>query len=833
MIEYSQTIVSRFGEYLSPARWARRSLVGWLPGILRTLSVLCILHCGLAAASGSAQTSRFDGAIAEGKKLRDAGRLEEALRAFQRANTVAQAIGDVDRQASALIFSSACDIRLFRYRAAIESAETGSQLALRVHDQTRAGIAAVNIALTYRLLGDFALAERKQREAVRLLTGSSRQDALAQALFSYAFIEMSSGKTLDGKHSSDQAIAVARNANLPSIEAVAWDSRGTSLLLSGNIPEAEQALNHAYSIRERLHDTDGLSQTLEHRAELELKKCEYELALKDIDQAFASAGPVFKGSPQYYPIHVRAQILLGLGRKSDALAEFHRAVEAATTWRRSAMPGDASSIETVAFLHDVYQDYAELAAELALERHEPELSRRAFEALAENRAASLREQLTLVLSQNSSLPPRYFELLSEFQSAQARVTLGESSAVNEEKLQQIRLELSDLEDQIGIKGKNLSPAKEKNALQNSLRNIQLRLGKSDVLLSFCLGKKKSFLWTITGDEVNLYPLPAESQIASQAKTFSDSVQSGQNAPSAALSLSRNLFGKLTPAVWQKRDWLITADGALLSGMPFAALPDLTSPDSNQPLIANHTLRSLPSELLLLSSDTAKPEKRFVGVADPIYNLADSRRARNVTLLQTANGTPALGRLAGSDREIKNAAKQSGMPEVELLVGSHASSEALRNALAETPEVLHFAVHVVSPRGEPQQAALALSLTKENMPELLTREAIAAYRIPGSLVVMSGCSSEQGRAVPSAGLIGLSRAWLLAGAAAVVVSAWPTPDDSGEFFSVFYSYLQASKSGSLSSRAAAALEQTQLQMRRSTGSRDLPSFWAAYSIVSKE
>ncbi len=796
-----------------------------------------MLHSGLLGASQSQPippvAKAFDAAIADGKKLRDAGRLEEALRAFQRAERVARENADLDRQAVALLWSSLCEAALFQYHAAVESLETGARLALRANDLTRAGIAETNVAGVYSLLGDSGVAEKRLEEAIRLLDGSSRQDALAEAWRRLGWTQMHEGKISEGKQSFDRAIAVAKRAQLPSSEATGWDLRGTSLLVTGHLTDAEQALNNAFSIRQRIHDKDGLALTLEHRAELELQKGNYQLALKLIDQAFASAGPLFRASAQYYPIHVRGQILLGLGRQSEALSEFHRAVEAATTWRRSAMPGDASSTETVALLHYVYQDYAELAAELALERHQPHLSRQAFEALAENRAANLREQLTLALSQNSSLPPRYFELLSEFQQAQGRVTLGQNSAVNEAKLEQIRLEISDLEDQIGLNDKNFSVGKERNALQNSLRNIQLRLGKSDVLLSFCLGKKKSFLWAITGDGVNLYPLPAESEIASQAKTFADSVQFRRNARSVGLSLSENLFGKLAPAVWQKRNWLITADGALLSGMPFAALPDLTSRDRTDPLIANHTLRSLPTELLLLSRNTANPEKRFVGVADPVYNLADSRRVRNVALLRTADSRTALGRLVGSDREIKDAAKQSGLSEVEILAGSDATGDALRNALRKTPEVLHFAVHVVSPQGEPEQAALALSLTKENMPELLTREAIASYRIPGSLVVMSGCSSEQGRAVPSAGLIGLSRAWLLAGAAAVVVSAWPTPDDSGQFFSVFYSYLQASKSGSLASRAAAALEETQLQMQQSTGSRSLPSFWAAYSIVSKE
>jgi CHAT domain-containing protein len=103
------------------------------------------------------------------------------------------------------------------------------------------------------------------------------------------------------------------------------------------------------------------------------------------------------------------------------------------------------------------------------------------------------------------------------------------------------------------------------------------------------------------------------------------------------------------------------------------------------------------------------------------------------------------------------------------------------------------------------------------------------------VVLSGCSSQQGENLPSAGIIGLSRAFLLAGASAVVVSAWPTPDDSGRFFTAFYQHLQSQpkQADNPARRASNALQQTQIEMQQSSGYRSSPSFWAAYSLISKE
>jgi CHAT domain-containing protein len=802
------------------------------------LSVICLLHSGVRGANQSLQNLSYatalDATMAEGKKQRIAGRFEEALQKFSRAAQLAHAAADIDREAIALVQASACEVMLFRYRAALKTDERAKSLAHEANDDTTAGAAAIGIGEIHRLLGDYPLAKKQQEEAIRLLSRSSRQDLLAQAWRTYASSQIREGAIAEGEESSTRAIAVAKQINSPGQEASGWDLRGTALLLTGHIAEAEQALNNAYSIRQKIRD-ERLSITIEHRAELEMRRHNYALALQLVDEAFASADPIFRSSPQYYPIHIRAQILLGLGRESEALSEFRRAVDSATAWRRGAMPGDASSTQTVALLHDIYQDYAELAAGLAVQRHDAQLSRHAFEVLAENRAASLREQSTLALSRSSRLPEHYFELLSQLQTAQARVTLGESTPGNDAKVEQIRLELSELENRIGVENQQNYRFQEKNRLQNSLRDIQSRLSRSEVVLSFCLGKRQSFLWVISGDSVNLHALPAENEIENRAKQFSSAVRSGQNIAPAAMALSRDLFGNLSADIWRKRDWIITGDGVLLSGIPFSTLPDISPFGQHQPLIANHTLRGLPSELLLLSSKATEPARRFVGIGDPIYNLADPRRLSTPALLpaKSSKSSVALGRLAGSEREVKTAAEQSGFTDVQLLAGQDATNKTLQSALTKVPAVLHFAVHVVNPEGRPDEAALALSLTRDDIPELLTREAIATYRVPGSLVVLSGCFSDQGLALPGAGLIGLSRAWLLAGAAAVVVTAWPTADDSGRFFSVFYNHLRAIQSGSTAVKAATALQQTQLEMQRGSGYRSSPSYWAAYSIVSKE
>ncbi len=782
-----------------------------------------------------ASLNQIEGEIVQGQTERSNGRLLEAAETFGRAAREAEHIGDARAAAKALMLRGACEIYLFQYRQALASLGRARQLAFQAKDTTIDGGVALNLSSAYEMLGDFSAAKSEAEHAVQALQRSPRRDYLIKALLNLANIQSDQADLNSAIRMYDEAALLANRNRMPDSESLALDERGISLVLAGRLSEAEGALLKAKAIRIKCRD-ENLAFSLEHLAELEFARRHYEVGIKLIDQALSSHSRSFKRAPQYYPVHIRGELLLGLGRKSEALNEFRRAVELADEWRRGALPGDATSIRTSSRLHDVYQDYIELAAQLSLEREDTSLARSAWEVLANDRAAVLREQMSLALEQQGRLPPKYFELLSKLQEAQAQFTLGEKPE-DEANVDRIRLELSSLENQIGIDKWNFAQYKEKIPHKKSLRDIQFRLTVSEVLFSFCLGRDKSFLWTVTSDHVNLYQLSAEVEIGRQAAAFSYAVRNSGNASKPGQFLSKELFGKIGAEAWRRPDWLIAGDGALLSGVPFAVLPSIPFSAPSTFLISGHTLRFLPSELLLLTGDTNTFRPSFVGIGDPIYNLADSRQRRNVSVVQARHDESALmlARLAGSDGEIRTAAKQSGVAQIELLEGPKATGAALEGALHGRPEIVHFAVHVVSPKGRPEEAGLALSLTQENVPELLTPEVIATYRLPGSLVVMSGCSSEQGETIPSAGVIGLSRAWLLAGAAAVIVSAWPTPDDSGRFFSSFYGHLQSTtlKAGSLVKGAALALQQTQLEMQRSSGYRSSPSFWAAYSVISKE
>ena len=82
-------------------------------------------------------------------------------------------------------------------------------------------------------------------------------------------------------------------------------------------------------------------------------------------------------------------------------------------------------------------------------------------------------------------------------------------------------------------------------------------------------------------------------------------------------------------------------------------------------------------------------------------------------------------------------------------------------------------------------------------------------------------------------MGMTRAWLAAGAHSVVASIWPTADDNGDLFVPFYRHLAGLKMEPRTGVAAEALRRAQLEMLRSDFWHARPAYWAAYFVVGKE
>lgn len=262
-------------------------------------------------------------------------------------------------------------------------------------------------------------------------------------------------------------------------------------------------------------------------------------------------------------------------------------------------------------------------------------------------------------------------------------------------------------------------------------------------------------------------------------------------------------------------------------VPFAALPDQTG----QPLIEKHTLALSPSvQTLALATETQPRRAGGLVVGNPI---------EMPSLPIEGQDTPAnLPPLPGAEREADAIAQ---LLNTQALTRQAATESAVVAQMPQQP-IIHLATHGLlnidsrlNEFGLPTDANAptatdanvfvnpgavivggnvtvggvdaAVSLARERVVRFsppgvialapgngedgwLTAEEIAALQLQADLVVLSACDTGRGR-ITGDGVVGLTRAFLVAGADTVVVSLWQVPDDATATLMVaFYQRLAA-------------------------------------------
>ena len=185
----------------------------------------------------------------------------------------------------------------------------------------------------------------------------------------------------------------------------------------------------------------------------------------------------------------------------------------------------------------------------------------------------------------------------------------------------------------------------------------------------------------------------------------------------------------------------------------------------------------------------------------------------------------LDPLSGAQEEVEAIAKLIPSEKRTLLTEAKATEVKVKK-LVFSHNVIHLATHGIAYTADPLKSFIAFAPTDEESNEgLLTAREIAARRqLPVDLVVLSACQTGLGR-VSGDGIIGLSRACLIAGARTVIVSQWSVSDSATkELMIAFYqSYL---KSGN----KAVALKKA---MKKVRNIYNRPQFWAAFTLIGSE
>jgi CHAT domain-containing protein/tetratricopeptide (TPR) repeat protein len=275
-----------------------------------------------------------------------------------------------------------------------------------------------------------------------------------------------------------------------------------------------------------------------------------------------------------------------------------------------------------------------------------------------------------------------------------------------------------------------------------------------------------------------------------------------------------------------RSHLFLAPAGDLARVPFEAL----SQADGRPLMETNHLCYVDSGLDVLHFGAEPDEQPGAPVvaADPdvdVY-LAGPASGAAGCRLAPAPDAPRFERLTATRRAARHFAAQLG---VEPWLAGTVSRARLLGLHA--PRVLHLAAPCVLAGGLPGGAALAVAGANgygpgrtppaDADPGVLTAADIAGLDLRATeLVVLPACDAGAGTAPAGDGLLALHRAFLQAGAAAVVSSLWRVPDyHVKELLSDFYDRVLAGEP------RAEALRQAQLVLRARYPDR--PEYWGAF------
>jgi CHAT domain-containing protein len=121
------------------------------------------------------------------------------------------------------------------------------------------------------------------------------------------------------------------------------------------------------------------------------------------------------------------------------------------------------------------------------------------------------------------------------------------------------------------------------------------------------------------------------------------------------------------------------------------------------------------------------------------------------------------------------------------------------------QYIHFATHGILSGDIPYILEPALVLTQVGESEedgFLKTSEVLGWKLKTDLVVLSACKTALGKEVAGEGIVGLSRAFMLAGAKSVVVSLWSVDSNStAALMRQYYTNLQAGKTKEESLRLA--------------------------------
>jgi CHAT domain-containing protein len=331
------------------------------------------------------------------------------------------------------------------------------------------------------------------------------------------------------------------------------------------------------------------------------------------------------------------------------------------------------------------------------------------------------------------------------------------------------------------------------------------------LLFYWVGAEHSYLWAITPAKLQVFLLPKAAELEPLVNSYVREIRDLPGPEGGGSAEGQRLYSTLVgPAksLLPKDGRIILLYDPILSPLNFETL---IVPGAPPHFWIDDVTLTTASSLTLLSSAAARPP------------------SKEKSLLMIGNPTPvdAFPALAKAPEEMRRVEGYFPAANRAILEGKQATPQAFLLSHPERYTFLHFVTHGTASITRPLDSAVILSKAGDSY-KLYARD-IIQHPLSAELVTISACEGAGGRAYSGEGLVGLSWAFLRAGAHNVVGALWEVNDSAApQIMDSFYAEMSRGKD------PASALRTAKLALLHNKDPEIVfrkPFYWAPFQLYA--
>lgn len=717
---------------------------------------------------------------------------------------------------------------LAEFQKAVEYSQHGLDSARKIGDERSESILLNNLGVYYQSLGQY---KRAHDYFVQSLTLKRRMHDLkgeAATLANLGYLSLASQEYDEALKGFQDALALIPIVGDRLLEGNILNNIGDTYCGKQDFNAAIENYQKALAVRTAIGDRWGEVYTRNGFGGAYLALKRNAEALDSYEHALSLAREIEDRNGELGAIGGMAHVQRALGELDQARESIESGLQILETARaKLVLPELRTSYVAL------HQDYYEFAVDVlmrlnderpksgfstqALEMHERGLARSLVEMLSEARANIRSGVPADLLTRERDAREKLSAALEQRMRARFSKAGQNSGTTSDAKIAVLSRDYELVESELRATSPAYAaltqPAPPTSArIQSELQDDQT------VLLEYALGAERSYGWLVSRTSVEAFQLPPKKYIEDLARRYYESLSARATAvrlddselKKLAIELGKALIGPVAHSIRGKR--LVIIPTGALCYIPFEALGDPDTGREFTPLIVGHVISNLPSASVLPllrgrdRKDRDVPSGLIAVIADPVFDKSDPRvripaegsapaATRDIDVSDSdtrGNEVISLGRLVFSRQEAESIYSIYPVKRSEKLLDFQASLSAVLSPELANYRIVHFATHGLFDSQHPDRSALVLSLVDpagNPQPGLLKMSDIFNLDLPADLIVLSACQSALGSNIKGEGIVGLTRAFMYAGARRVVASLWKVDDlATAELMRSFYTEL---------------------------------------------